>query len=352
MSFFPLDRDILTSSVWAQGSPEANKLWIYLLLEADPRSGIVSDAAPAIAMRCGLPLDVTLRELEWLAAPDKHSRTSLRDGRRIEPLMSGGYRLLNYLSRQNKDYSTGRVRSWRDRQLQAKRSETPSNGGKRRKRSGTTDKDKDTLNDGGSSTTPAPSTTPEKEPISGATAPATIKDAQKQVWTREACDDWIARFGGTAPGGQITGHLNPLVKKHRWEGVRPAWQNYLAQSDAQYASPARFAATFNGWHDTIPPAPVPQEPLPPQDQEATAFFDAMRVRLSGVIPPHEFVTWFRPVQGWCWEQSRDLLVLRVPSPQFARQMRYFKDRLRAAASELGRPELGFRTIVAPLEDDE
>lgn len=124
MSYFPLDRDVLTSSLWAEGSPEAIKVWIYLLLQAKPGTGIVEDAAPAIALRCGLPLAVTLEALAWLAAPDKHSRTKAHDGRRVEALSEGGFRLLNYVRRRDKDHSTVRVRRYRER----KRSETVGNG--------------------------------------------------------------------------------------------------------------------------------------------------------------------------------------------------------------------------------
>lgn len=125
MSFFPYDRDILTSSLWANGSPEAFKVWSYLLLSADPRTGCVEDADPAIALRCGLPLAKTVEVLEWLAAPDQFSRTKDHEGRRIERLPGGGVRVLNFMRRQVKDYSTPRVRNWRE----MKRSETECNGG-------------------------------------------------------------------------------------------------------------------------------------------------------------------------------------------------------------------------------
>ena len=125
MSFFPYDRDILTSSLWANGSPEAFKVWSYLLLSADPRTGCVEDADPAIALRCGLPLAKTVEVLDWLAAPDQFSRTKDHEGRRIERLLGGGVRVLNFMRRQVKDYSTPRVRNWRE----MKRSETARNDG-------------------------------------------------------------------------------------------------------------------------------------------------------------------------------------------------------------------------------
>src|SRR5262245_31459954 len=87
---------------------------------------------------------------------------------------------------------------------------------------------------------------------SGGTAPPS---APAVAWSREACDDWIKQFGGTAPGGQIGKALKPLVQKHTWVYVRPAWRSYLAQADPEYASASRFAATFGRWAGALGPAP-------------------------------------------------------------------------------------------------
>ena len=73
-------------------------------------------------------------------------------------------------------------------------------------------------------------------------------------WSSEACDDWQARFGGTAPGGKIGRELKPLVTKHGWEVVRPVWQRYLAEKDAEFATPADFAQKFDVWRSGGPRA--------------------------------------------------------------------------------------------------
>jgi len=74
-------------------------------------------------------------------------------------------------------------------------------------------------------------------------------------WSREACDDWIERFGGTAPGGVIGKALKPLVNRHGWSEVRPAWRSYLEQTEAEFASAPRFAATYGRWAgSSAPPA--------------------------------------------------------------------------------------------------
>ena len=73
-------------------------------------------------------------------------------------------------------------------------------------------------------------------------------------WSSEACDDWQARYHGTAPGGRIGKALAPLVKSHGWEAVRSAWRSYLVQAEAEFASPQRFAATYGRWSGLAPPA--------------------------------------------------------------------------------------------------
>jgi hypothetical protein len=67
------------------------------------------------------------------------------------------------------------------------------------------------------------------------------------LWSREACDDWIARFEGIPPGGRIGKALKPLVTRYGWVAVRPAWRRYLAASEAMYVSPQRFASTYGAW---------------------------------------------------------------------------------------------------------
>jgi hypothetical protein len=102
---------------------------------------------------------------------------------------------------------------------------------------------------------PVPEPVPEPEPeptFPAPAAPAAVVPLARS-WSREACDAWIARFGGTAPGGQIGKALKPLVDRHGWQEVGRAWVAYLAQSEAEYASASRFAATYGRWSGAAPP---------------------------------------------------------------------------------------------------
>lgn len=166
MSYVPVDRNITTSSIWIQGTPAQLKVWFFLMLHADPRTGTVPHSDPAIAHGCVLPLEETTAILEWLSQPDPYSRTKENDGRRIDRTEEGRVRLLNYERYRDKDHSTPRVQ--RLRQKRRERDETLDETVKRvSKRSGTTDKDKDKDKEGsfGGASDDAPLETPPVPPV-------------------------------------------------------------------------------------------------------------------------------------------------------------------------------------------
>lgn len=345
MSYFPLDRKILKSSVYRRGTPVEWKVWTHLMLVADPRDGVVRDAVWLMAQDTNLSVEDFEAALSVFEQPDEWSRTKTDEGRRIRR-DGDKILLINYLAHRDKDHSTGRVRSWRERHRTGngvkrsgtvgngtKRSETVSNGVERKETPlGTTDTD-----------------TMITDTTNGRTYSRADARAPKKTWSKEACDDWIEAFHGTAPGGAIGRHLKPLVEKYTWEVVRPAWRAYLSETDAQYANPARFAtATFGTYQAHVPPPPPPKVDLPPREASAEAFFEALKARLD--VSKEARATWFRPVFGRCWEGST--LVLTVPTKQFADQMRYFAPKMKVAGEEIGvlDPPLTFRTIVVPVED--
>lgn len=329
MSFFPLDKKILKSSIYLLGTAVEWKVWTHLMLTADPRTGSLDEAAWVIARDTNLPEADVEACLVTFSGPDPRSRTKTDDGMKI--VREGSkITLINYMQHRDKDHSTPRVARFREK----KRSETAETVGVTVKRRSTVtetknkNKDKNTTNGDGLRIAPPPA------PPLPSTTP---------TWSGEACDDWIARFEGTAPGGVIGRHLKPLVEKYGWPAVRAAWRAYLGETESQFANPARFAATYGTWK-RAPAAPAaPPEPAPPPaDPEAYQFFDAMKLRLSGTVPLQSHATWLRPVEGRAWEGA--CLVLACPSKEHAAQMRQWGDRLRAAAKELER-DVTFRTVV-------
>lgn len=225
--FFPVDRDIFSSSLWISGTPEERVLWIWLLGHKD-KDGVVPHRELAIADGAKLPRSTVEQLLVKFSGPDPDSRTGDNEGRRIGRTDDGFVRILNHDKYFNKDYSTPRWRKWRERQRSNAFANAPT-------RLPTNNKDTDTDTN--------------RQRIAPAAPRAVVKAPS---WTREACDDWTTAYNGTAPGGRIGKALAPLVKQHGWDAVRTAWRAYLSQTEAEYASPQRFASTFGRWTGTAP----------------------------------------------------------------------------------------------------
>lgn len=96
MGFVKWDEGLLDSSLWAAAVEEPRLLlvWAVLTLKARPPHGIAEIAAPAVALRVGVPLAEAERLLQILEAPDPYTRDGT-EGRRIERV-DGGYRILNF----------------------------------------------------------------------------------------------------------------------------------------------------------------------------------------------------------------------------------------------------------------
>lgn len=229
--FVVIDAEILSSSVWSE-SAHVRLVWLTLLILCDT-DGYVGASVPGIARAAGVTLEQAEDALDVLAKPDPYSRTKAHDGRRIA-LAERGWTILNFrehLDRLSSERakSRERMRRHREKQRALRHGDATVTAGKREQGIGNRER-----TEGRIATPPAP--------LAVVTVPSS--------WAREACDDWIARFGGTAPGGRIGSALKPLVAKHGWPAVREAWRSYLAQSEAEYASPQRFAATFGRWSGT------------------------------------------------------------------------------------------------------
>jgi len=93
MTFTKLFSSITESTVWCE--PDRVRLvWITMLAMADSR-GRVWASVPGLANRARVPVEDAEKAIDCFLSPDKYSRTSDNDGRRIEPI-DGGWRLLNH----------------------------------------------------------------------------------------------------------------------------------------------------------------------------------------------------------------------------------------------------------------
>lgn len=93
MGFAKLDSGILDSTLWMQPH-DVLRVWIAILAKADSR-GFVRASVPSMAHLCMVPIERMEQILVLLTSPDKYSRSSNDEGRRLE-VSEGGWRIINY----------------------------------------------------------------------------------------------------------------------------------------------------------------------------------------------------------------------------------------------------------------
>ena len=111
---------ILASSIWSE-SDATRIVWITMLAMAD-RNGRVSASLVGLAHQARKTVEETEAALKVLSEPDKYSKNPANEGRRIEALPDGGWKILNYSFYRNglsDDEETAkareRMRRWRQK---------------------------------------------------------------------------------------------------------------------------------------------------------------------------------------------------------------------------------------------
>jgi len=110
-----LFNSILASTIW-RSDDKTRIVWITLLAMAD-KDGIAEGSVPGLADLARVSIEDCEAALAELMAPDKYSRTTEYEGRRIEPV-DGGWLLLNHAKYRAK-MSEDDIRE-KNRQRQAK----------------------------------------------------------------------------------------------------------------------------------------------------------------------------------------------------------------------------------------
>lgn len=257
-------------------------VWGYVIANtrADHR---VELNARVLAACLGGPVDEIRAAIEILCGPDPESRSKEHGGRRLVREGEYLYFVVNHNAyrdmRSNEDrreYFKLAKREQRARRVQSspivmstvsthtdteadteteQRQRTSRDKRVRHPRTGVSSEDRKALDDAAApllaiATMPsdADHAALRKNILAIATVPKPV--VKPPSWTSEACDDFIAAYGGTAPGGVIGKALKPLVAKHEWPAVRDAWVRYLSETSAEYVSAPRFAATYGHWSGT------------------------------------------------------------------------------------------------------
>ena len=119
MTFTKLFSSITESTIWSEDA-NTRLTWITMLAMAD-RRGRVWGSIPGLANRARVPVDACENALKIFLSPDKYSRTTDHEGRKIEEI-DGGWRLLNYLKYRDirdqesvKEKTAERVRKHREK---------------------------------------------------------------------------------------------------------------------------------------------------------------------------------------------------------------------------------------------
>lgn len=230
---------ILNSSVWC-AETETKIVWITMLLLADGE-GKVWGAVPGIARQAGVTVEAARRAIEYLGRPDPDSRSKDEAGRRIVTI-DGGWQIVN--AQKYREMQTGgqrraseRARRYRLRKRNVTERDVTCRGTESRIEEEEESKTEER-------------TTATDLPPSAAVTPAS------RPWNQRACELFIARYGGIAPGARITKALRLLVTKHGEEAVLLAWGRYLDETEAEYVSVERFASTYGHWSGATPRRPT------------------------------------------------------------------------------------------------
>lgn len=249
-------------------------VWNYAINNAD-RRGFVELNPLVLAATLGGAVEQIAAALEYLESPDPKSRSKAEGGRRMVRSGEYLYALVNYAAyrdmldaEKRRNYLRVKQREHRAKPKRKRKVLTPVDSQPASTMSTHVEVEVEVEAE----------VEQRKEPSSASALAKVVVEADVVSWSRAACDDWISRFGGTAPGGQIGKALLPIVKRHGWDFVRKAWIRYLAQSEAQYASPSRFSATFGRWSG-LAPDPAPQDDV--TDHNARVLADYMRGREDG-----------------------------------------------------------------------
>lgn len=231
-------------------------VFMFVLSQADASGRYRCASIANLARAAAVTLEQAQRAIAELEAPDPDSTTRDHEGRRLERI-PGGWAVLNYA--RYREFRTKRQiaeaeRKRRQREaLKARLAELERRVDGAPKDTHPRDMSRDVRG----------TSAPEGR---GQTSDVTDKRTSRPTpsskapawggWSKEAAEDWQMRFpGSVAPGGRIGKALKPLVRAHAWARVRPAWQAYLRQASAQFATAERFAATWTelgGEHDDLP----------------------------------------------------------------------------------------------------
>jgi len=240
-TYTKLFNSIMASSIWTEDD-HTRILWISMLAMAD-KNGEIHASVPGLARLANIPIASCEKALEKFKAPDKYSRTTTDEGRRIEEI-EGGWAVINHAKyrllaskQDSKEKNAQRQKRFRDRQQTVTNSNatvthrnatvTHSNA--------TVTQDRDIADtEADKEVTYTPTCPPEtdfdglwkafpstsrirstkhklREAIKKAKNTPPIQELTKSVLEWAKCDQWTKDGGQYAPGAHL------FIKDRKWE---------------------------------------------------------------------------------------------------------------------------------------
>lgn len=151
-----------------------------------------------------------------------------------------------------------------------------------------------------------------KKQSSGGKRRRTKEASKRETWLTPYHDAWAERYGGQPAHGQLAKALKPHHDADP-DKCLTHWKRYVAETEGQYASPTRFAATFGEWapkRDTILDLDA--------EREARQQAIAEREREDAARKDHQ-----QKVEDWIkahpdrWQKAQDLARQQLPEGERA-----------------------------------
>lgn len=216
-----LFNSILASTIWREDD-KVRIVWITLLAMAD-RDGVAEGSIPGLADMARVSIEDAEKALVTLSQPDKYSRSTEHEGRRIEAV-EGGWRILNHAKYRQKmsaderrEYNRKKQADWRARNQPVKQCQSPSI----------------TVNDSQSQLPVSAHTEAEAEEKADAEALSSLPVKRKaSPQARISDEDWIAKLKAdqTYAGIDIDreqGKMKAYCEVHRKTPSRQMFINWL-----------------------------------------------------------------------------------------------------------------------------
>lgn len=257
-TYTKLDDSITDSTIWMESS-DTRVVWITLLAMAD-WDGYVGASVPGIANRARVSLEAAETAMAKFQAPDPHSRSKVKEGRRVE-VAPRGFLIINFAEHRDRQLADARREYFRQKKREQRANVQDKNVDMLDNERMSTHSDSDRDSDGYRDRDRNGSETDSLELALQPPASAPRKPASKYSEPFEALWEHTGRCHGnkgaawTAFKKFSSGHARGPAAFAEQE-LRPAWDAYMASSGPAGGFIQHLSTWLNqrGWETDWQPA--------------------------------------------------------------------------------------------------